>query len=66
MRPTFGRWSVLREFNRRHEAPLRGAGIEIFNPLQSIAWTPPGRDQPHRRPPGMRPQGGRRISAAGD
>jgi small-conductance mechanosensitive channel len=58
-----GRWPVQREFNRRMKRRFETLGIEIFNPLQSIAWSPPERDQPD---PADAPAGGRRISAAGE
>jgi len=41
-----GRWPVQREFNRRLKRRFEALGIEIFNPMQSIAWSPPVPDQP--------------------
>ena len=62
-----GRWPVQREFNRRMKRRFESLGIEIFNPLQSIAWTPPPeREQPDLPPAQNVPASGRRISAAGD
>jgi len=62
-----GRWPVQREFNRRMKRRFESLGIEIFNPLQSIAWTPPSeREQPASPSAQDAPASGRRISAAGD
>ncbi len=35
-----GRWSVQREFNRRMKRRFQELGIEVFNPMRTIALTP--------------------------
>jgi len=61
-----GRWPVQREFNRRLKRRFEALGIDIFNPMQSIAWSPPERDQPASQPALDVPATGLRISAAGE
>jgi small-conductance mechanosensitive channel len=44
-----GRWSVQREFNRRMKRRFQELGIEIFNPMRTIALMPksePPQEQP--------------------